>query len=106
MLTVLLPVAVAIIYFGVISADRYESESRFVVRSPSSAAASQLSSIVQGGSSGVMRSTDDAFIIHAYMRSRDAVRKLVGSHDLMARLGRPEADFYWKNGCGGISRIS
>jgi capsular polysaccharide transport system permease protein len=95
MLTVLLPVAVAIIYFGVISADRYESESRFVVRSPSSAAASQLSSIVQGGSSGVMRSTDDAFIIHAYMRSRDAVRKLVGSHDLMARLGRPEADFYW-----------
>lgn len=87
------PTLLAAVYFLLIAADRYETETRFVVRSPSSAAASQLSSLVQGSS--IMRSSDDAYIVHAYLKSRDVVRKLAEAADLRARLQRPEADLLW-----------
>lgn len=87
------PTLVAAIYLWLIAADRYVSEAQFVVRSPSSAAASQLTSLVQG--STVVRSSDDAYITHAYIRSRDATHKLVADNDLVARLTRPEADVLW-----------
>ena len=87
------PTLLAGTYFGILAADRYEAEARFVVRTPSAAAASQITNLVQG--SGIVRSTDDAYIVHAYIRSRDAVIKLAADNDLVARLTRPEADFIW-----------
>ncbi|MEO1205116.1 MAG: chain-length determining protein [Pseudomonadota bacterium] len=91
---VIVPTLLAAIYFAFIAADRYVAEAHFVVRSPSTAAASQLTSLVQG--SGIVRSSDDAYIVHAYMQSRDAVRTLTNTIDLVARLQRPEADLLWK----------
>ncbi len=91
---VIAPTLLAATYFGLIAADRFESESQFVVRSPSTAASSQISSMVQG--TGIVRSSDDAFIVHTYMRSRDALRKLVSDADLLRVLDRPEADFGWR----------
>lgn len=91
---VVLPTLIAALYFGLIAASRYESEARFVVRSPSSTPGIQLGNIVQGG--GIVRSSDDAYIVHAYMKSRDAVRALSLKQDLVARLSRPEADFLWR----------
>jgi capsular polysaccharide transport system permease protein len=87
-------VSLATIYFLFFAAERFESETRFVVRSPSNTTASQLASLMQGSS--IVRSSDDAFIVHAYLGSRDIVRRLVGSGDLRERLDRPEADFLWR----------
>jgi capsular polysaccharide transport system permease protein len=94
LLIVGLPTLVAAIYFGLIAADRFESESKFVVRSPGSVAASQITSLV--GGSSIVRSSDDTYIVHAYMRSRDAVRKLSREIGLRALLARPEADVLWR----------
>ena len=89
-----IPTLFAAIYFLFIAADRYVSEARFVVRSPSSAAASQISNLVQG--TGVVRSADDAYIVRAYMKSRDALRNLKANTELLTYLSRPEADFWWR----------
>lgn len=93
-LSVVLPSLLAALYFGLIAADRYESESRFVVRSPAASGSNPLSGLMQGGS--ILRSADDAYIVHAYMSSRDALRVLVKEVGLLARLERPEADFLWR----------
>lgn len=90
---VIAPTVLAALYFGLIAADRYESEARFVVRSPSAAAANPLSGLI---GSSVLRSSEDAHIVAAYMMSRDAVQRLKESAGLVERLTRPEADFLWK----------
>ena len=89
-----LPTLLAAFYFLVIAADRYEAEARFVIRSPSNAAASQLASLMQGSS--IIRSADDAYIVHAYLASRDILRQLTTSSGLLERLSRPEADVLWR----------
>lgn len=91
---VVVPTLVAAIYYAFVATDRYEAISQFVIRSPSNAATSQLASLVQGSS--IVRSSDDAFVVHAYLASRDIVRKLVETSDLRARLGRTEIDFLWR----------
>ncbi len=93
-LVVVVPTILAAIYYGLIAADRFEAETKFVIRSPSNAATSQLASLVQGSS--IIRSADDAYIVHAYLASRDIVQKLVSTADLRARLDRPEADILWR----------
>jgi capsular polysaccharide transport system permease protein len=95
LLIVVLPTLLAGFYFGLIAADRYEVEARFVVRSPSTATTNQLTGLVPGSS--IVRSAEDAYIVHAYMRSRDAVRKLVAEAQLLQRLQRPEADPLWSH---------
>lgn len=89
---VILPTALAALYFGLIAADRYESEARFVVRSPSAAAANPLSGLI---GSSALRSSEDAHIVAAYMMSRDAVQRLKENAGLIERLTRPEADLLW-----------
>jgi len=91
--TVVLPTAATGFYMLVLASDRYESEARFVVRSPSASAANQISSLVQG--SGIVRSADDAYIVHAYMKSRDVVRYLVDNKRLLQRLQRSDSDILW-----------
>lgn len=91
---VVVPTVVSAIYLLFIAANRYESEARFVVRSPNTSAASQITNLVQG--TGIVLSSDDAYIVHEYMKSRDAVRALITDFDLMARLQRPEADLLWQ----------
>ena len=88
-----LPTLLAGIYYWALAADRYQTEARFVVRSPSASAAGQLASFVQG--STITRSSDDAYIIHAYMQSRDATRSLALKTDLVAKLNRSGADVLW-----------
>jgi capsular polysaccharide transport system permease protein len=91
---VVLPTLLASIYWLGVAANRYEAESKFIVRSPSTTATNQIANLVQGSS--IVRSADDAFAVHAYMRSRDAVRALVVHAGLLERLNRPEADFFWR----------
>jgi capsular polysaccharide transport system permease protein len=94
LLTFVLPSVLALLYFGVIAADRYTSEAQFVVRSPSRANVDQLSSLIQ--TSGTQRASDESGAVHEFMRSRDAVALLVRDADLRALMSRPEADPLWR----------
>jgi len=72
--TVLIPTLAAAVYYGAIASDVYISESRFVVRSPQSAAPSGLGALLSGAS--LSRSSDDTYSVHEFVRSRDALREL------------------------------
>lgn len=73
-LTVVLPTALAIIYFGIIASDVYISESRFVVRSPERQTASPLGLIFKG--TGFSKAQDDVYAVQEFMLSRDALHVL------------------------------
>jgi capsular polysaccharide transport system permease protein len=67
---VVIPGLAAIIYYGLIASDIYVSESRFMVHSVQRPAASGLASLLQGHTS------DEAFAVHDYILSRDALQEL------------------------------
>ena len=92
--TVILPSTIALLYYGLIAADRYSSEAQFVVRSPSRAGFDQLSSVIPA--SGTERASDEASAVHQFIRSRDAVDLLLREADLRAILARPESDPVWR----------
>jgi capsular polysaccharide transport system permease protein len=100
LLTVVIPTVLAIIYFGLIASDRYVSESRFVVRSSKGTSTnSLLGGLLQGGggsSSGgfsLSSSHDDAFTVHDYILSRDALTELDKTLQVRKAFGRQGADF-------------
>jgi hypothetical protein len=70
--------------------DRYVSEAKFVVRAPSTAALGQIANVLQG--SGIVKSADDAYVVHGYLESRDALLELSKNSGLEEMFGRPEAD--------------
>jgi capsular polysaccharide transport system permease protein len=94
---VVTPTLLASLYYLLIAAPLYVSEARFVVRSRSQGQPAALGSVLQsvGQSFGVSvgDSATDAFEVHEYMISRDAVQDLIRKVDLRALLDRPEADF-------------
>ena len=74
-LIVLSPTILAVIYFGVLASDRYESEAHFTVRTASKPIVSTgFASILQ--MVGLNRSSDDVFSVQSYIESRDMVRQL------------------------------
>jgi capsular polysaccharide transport system permease protein len=95
---VALPTLISAIYFLLIAAPLYVSEAHFVVRSRSEGGPAALGSVLQsvGQSFGVSfgQSATDAFEVHSYMLSRDAVDDLQRTHSLRTLLARPEADFW------------
>jgi capsular polysaccharide transport system permease protein len=74
MLTVGLPTALAILYFGLFASDVYVSESRFVVRSPDKPSTSGLGVLLK--SAGFSNAGDEIFAAHEYVTSRDALKDL------------------------------
>lgn len=104
LLTVVVPTAIAIVYYGLIASGVYISESRFVVRSPQKTpeASGLLSNLLEG--TGISKSQDDTYLVHDFILSRDAVkeldakigiRKAFASHDVdwFDRFGRTS----WSN---------
>lgn len=90
---VILPTFLAAIYFLILAADRYESETRFAVRRASPPASGVLSELLQ--SSGPVRATDEAYAVDAYVRSRDAMENLVAHHGLDEAMSRAGLDPFW-----------
>ena len=89
--TVVLPVSLSIVYFGLIASDVYISESRFVVYSPSqSFSATGLGSLL-GGMTG-NNSSSAANNIHDYIDSWDAMTSLDQSYDLKSVYGNHKID--------------
>lgn len=74
-LTVLLPVTLAIAYFGFIASDVYVSESRFVVRSQQQQPSGSVLGNLLGGV-GMTRAQDEAYTVHDFILSRDALQRL------------------------------
>jgi len=77
--TVLVPTAIATVYFGLVASDVYVSESRFVVRS----AQQQSQPGVVGAllqSTGIGHAQDDAYPVIDYIQSRDALNELNRGH--------------------------
>jgi capsular polysaccharide transport system permease protein len=91
LLMVALPSLLAAIYYFLIAAPIYVSEARFLVRAASPAQPTNLNLVLQGVGLGATES--DAFAVHAYITSRNAIDSLIRLHDLRAVLARPEADF-------------
>jgi len=73
-LTVVLPTIAATAYYGLIAADVYISESRFVVRTPERTTTSPLGMLLKG--TGFIRSQDDSYTVQDFILSRDAMREL------------------------------
>ncbi|MGQ7934600.1 hypothetical protein [Paraburkholderia sp. D1E] len=108
MLTVVLPTAISILYFGLVASDVFVSESRFVVRSPSrQAQTSVMGALLQG--TGFARAEDDTYPVIDFIQSRDAlrelnhadyIRKAYGDHgDFLSRFPRTLDDSFeglWK----------
>lgn len=90
-LVVVLPSLLAAIYLLFIASPQYVSESRFVVRSANGGGgASALGVALQGV--GLSPAQTDAFAIHEYVASTDAVRDLDRRYDLAEIWGRPGTD--------------
>jgi BexC/CtrB/KpsE family polysaccharide export inner-membrane protein len=91
---VLLPTAVASLYYAFIAAPIYVSEARFIVRSPTQAQPVGIGSLLQGAGLGGFSSGDsNIYAVHAYIMSRNAVADLERRHDLRAILARAQLDF-------------
>lgn len=74
-ITVILPTAIAIAYYGFVASDVYISETSFVVRSPQKESQQGvMASLLQGSS--FTQSQDDAYSVNEFLLSRDAVHEL------------------------------
>jgi capsular polysaccharide transport system permease protein len=95
--SVLLPTALAAVYFGHYATDIYVSESSYVVRSPNQqpGASSSLGALLQGaGFGGFSKAPDDVYAISEYIRSRDALNYLDEKLDLHAAWQSPDIDLF------------
>ena len=81
----LLPTAVAAVYYGLIASD-VTSRSRASSCAARSGRSSGLGALLQGG--GFARSQDDTYSVHDFMLSRDALAELDKKLGLRAGLLR------------------
>ncbi|WP_426041875.1 chain-length determining protein [Brevundimonas sp. TWP2-3-4b1] len=99
---VVLPTIVAIVYFLFIASPRYVSEAQFTVRSATRSQPSSLGAALQGV--GLSVNSSDAFAVHEYISSRDAMRELQRRNDLIDIFGSRQADFWTRYPAFGESR--
>ena len=90
-LTVVVPTALAGAYYGLMASDIYISESRFVIRSSQrTSQTGLLGSLLQN--TGFSRSQDDAFSVHDFIKSRDALNQLNQKFSLGKIFSDPAVD--------------
>lgn len=88
---VIVPGALAILYFGLIASDIYVSEARYVVRSVNGPRPGVIGAMLQN--TGLASSQDDAYSVRDFILSRDITHRLETAHDVRGVLTRPEGDF-------------
>jgi capsular polysaccharide transport system permease protein len=97
--TVLVPTAVAVVYYGLIASDVYTSESRFLVRSPQQRVQPGLvGELLQG--TGITHSQDDTYSVRDFILSRDALKEL--DDKLAIRKGYSNTRVDWFNRFAGL----
>jgi capsular polysaccharide transport system permease protein len=92
---VVLPTFFSVLYFGLIAANQYTSEARYIVRTASSTATfNPLGSMSPVSPLQTMaKAADDTNAVNEYLTSRDVVAALLKDDHLRQILSRPEADF-------------
>ncbi len=93
LLTVVIPVAIAILYFGVLSSSIYLSESRFVVRSPEKNNSSAGIGLLLKGA-GFSNSNDEMNATKEYIESRDALSALNQNGMIARAYGNRDISFF------------
>lgn len=90
---VILPTALAALYFGFVASDVYVSESRFVIKSPDQKRAqlSSLANLIQ--TTGLSGGQEQANEVLEFVRSRDALKALEKSPGFRARYASDDVDF-------------
>lgn len=92
LLVVVLPTVLAAIYYLLIASPRYVSEAQFVVRAAGQTAPSSIGVALQGV--GLSPTQTDAFAVHRYITSRDALTELSRRYDLPAILAPRGVDSF------------
>ena len=87
---VVVPTALAVLYFGVLAHDVYVSESQFVVRTVQHSMASGLGSLLQ--STGLTQGSEDVYSVENFLISRDALQSLEQRHHLKRSFGSHKID--------------
>ena len=90
---VVIPTLATAIYMLLIASPIYISEAHFVVRTRESGGPSPFGTVLQSVGVDLGATATDAYEVHEYMMSRDAMSDLVAHHDLRDVLARPGADF-------------
>lgn len=91
--TIFLPAVLVCVYFWVFATDRYQSEATFVVRNPGLGTVAEIANLMQG--TKVLASAEDSYIVHEYLRSRDAMRSLLTNGKLLEVFHGYGSDFLW-----------
>ncbi|WP_165190199.1 hypothetical protein [Paraburkholderia dioscoreae] len=86
-LTVLVPTALASIYYGFVASDVYVSESRFVVRSAQQQPQMSMMGQLLSGS-GYSQVDQDTYPVIDYVESRDALKELNGNDFILNHYSR------------------
>lgn len=92
LMVVALPTLLAAIYYLLIATPRYVSEAHFIVRASNQSQPSAIGVALQGV--GISTAPSDAFAVHEYIKSRDALRELGRRYDIAAILNPPGADAF------------
>ncbi|MFY7850579.1 MAG: chain-length determining protein [Brevundimonas sp.] len=92
LIVIVLPTLLATIYFLFIASPRYVSETQFIVRQSGQSTPSTIGVALQG--IGIAPTQTDAFAVHEYINSRDALRELSSRYDVPAILGPRGADAF------------
>ena len=89
---VVLPTLLSLVYFGFIASDVYVSQSLFVVRSPERQSTSPLGMLFKGA--GFSRAQDDAYVVHDYMMSREALAALEAKLNIKPKFSDASIDLF------------
>lgn len=86
-----MPTLLAVLYFGLIAADRHVSEAQFVVRSGTQpAGAGGFGALLE--MSGLGHANEEVYAVQAFLSSRSAVEQLATRVPIREIYARPEAD--------------
>lgn len=88
---VMIPTVLAAIYYLLIAADIYTSESRFIVKAPGKPVPTGIASLLVGGDAG---GGSDVSAVREYSTSRDGLAALQRSGKIAQIYNRPEADVF------------
>lgn len=90
LICVVVPTMLSVFYYGFMASDVYVSQSLFVVRSPERQATSPLGLLFKGA--GFSRAQDDAYVVHDFMMSREALGYLENRLDIKKQFSQESID--------------
>lgn len=96
LLIIVLPTCLAVGYFVLLATDRYESEARFVLRTPGTKTlpGASMANLLPGV--GAARANDDGHIVREFLESRDAAMLLERTAGLREAFAPAAMDPIWR----------